>query len=132
MKYRETLSEALSPSQKRSILIEALRYIGRFQNKIVVIKYGGAAMLEEHLKESFAMDLVLLHSLGLRPVVVHGGSRTGLSASTWLSGRRSGRRVFGGLCALLPRAPTAQEWLSAGTRTARRSSCEEAAGKAKL
>ena len=73
MKYRETLSEALSPSQKRSILMEALRYIGRFQGKIVLIKYGGAAMLEEHLKESFAMDLVLLHSLGLRPVVVHGG-----------------------------------------------------------
>ena len=58
---------------KKNLLIEALSYIQRFRNQIIVIKYGGAAMIEEALKTSFAQDIVLLQSLGMRPVVVHGG-----------------------------------------------------------
>ncbi len=59
--------------EKRELLIEALSYINKFSNKIVVIKYGGAAMIEENLKVSFAQDIILLQSLGLKPVIVHGG-----------------------------------------------------------
>ncbi len=58
---------------KAEILIEALPYIQRFRNKTVVIKYGGSAMLEEPLRASFAIDVVMLKMIGVRPVVVHGG-----------------------------------------------------------
>ena len=58
---------------KAEILIEALPYIRRFYDKTIVIKYGGSAMREENLRGSFAVDLVLLKYIGLRPVVVHGG-----------------------------------------------------------
>jgi len=68
----EQLSQ-LTPQNKRKLLIEALSYIQDFQQKIVVIKYGGAAMVQEPYKKSFAQDIVLLQSLGMRPVIVHGG-----------------------------------------------------------
>ncbi|MGI1660416.1 MAG: acetylglutamate kinase [Desulfitobacterium sp.] len=58
---------------KARVLIEALPYIQKFAGKTVVIKYGGHAMLEEDLKEKVMLDLLLLHSVGIRPVVVHGG-----------------------------------------------------------
>jgi acetylglutamate kinase len=54
-------------------LKEALPYIRQFHGKTVVIKYGGAAMREEHLREEFATDVVLLKYVGLNPVIVHGG-----------------------------------------------------------
>ena len=57
---------------KANILIEALPYIQRFSNKTVVIKYGGNAMVEERLKESFANDIILLKLIGINPVIVHG------------------------------------------------------------
>ncbi|MDP2826976.1 MAG: acetylglutamate kinase [Sulfuricellaceae bacterium] len=60
-------------SEKARILSEALPYIQRFQDKTIVIKYGGNAMTEEHLKHGFAKDVVLLKLVGLNPVVVHGG-----------------------------------------------------------
>ncbi|MBF0287954.1 MAG: acetylglutamate kinase [SAR324 cluster bacterium] len=63
----------ISNKDKKNLLIEALSYIQKFKDKIIVIKYGGAAMVEEELKIHFAQDIVLLQSLGLRPVVVHGG-----------------------------------------------------------
>ena len=63
----------ISYQDKKNLLIEALSYIQRFRNQIIVIKYGGAAIIEEALKTSFAQDIVLLQSLGMRPVVVHGG-----------------------------------------------------------
>lgn len=63
----------LDPEEKRQLLIEALSYIQGFQKKIVVVKYGGAAMVEEPYKVSFAEDIVLLQSLGMHPVIVHGG-----------------------------------------------------------
>ena len=56
-----------------SILLEALPYIREFHGRTVVIKYGGAAMREESLREAFATDVVLLKYVGLNPVVVHGG-----------------------------------------------------------
>jgi acetylglutamate kinase len=55
------------------ILIEALPYIRRFCGKTIVIKYGGHAMVEEHLKKDFARDITLMKLIGLHPVVVHGG-----------------------------------------------------------
>jgi acetylglutamate kinase len=58
---------------RKALLIEALSYIGRFKDKVVVIKYGGAAQENEAVKTSFANDVVLLRSLGMRPVIVHGG-----------------------------------------------------------
>ena len=63
----------ISHQDKKDLLIEALSYIQRVRNQIIVIKYGGAAMIEEALKTSFAQDIVLLQSLGMQPVVVHGG-----------------------------------------------------------
>ena len=55
------------------VLIEALPYIRRFAGRTVVIKYGGNAMVDDALKETFALDVVLLKYVGVRPVVVHGG-----------------------------------------------------------
>jgi acetylglutamate kinase len=55
------------------VLIEALPYIQRFKGKTVVIKYGGNAMIDEALKNSFARDIVLMKLVGINPVVVHGG-----------------------------------------------------------
>jgi len=59
--------------EKANILIEALPYIRNFYGKTFVIKYGGAAQIEDELKNSFAEDTVLLNFLGTRPVIVHGG-----------------------------------------------------------
>lgn len=59
--------------RRAEILMEALPYIREFRGKTVVIKYGGAAMEQADLKESFALDVILLHFVGLRPVIVHGG-----------------------------------------------------------
>jgi acetylglutamate kinase len=58
---------------KAKVLIEALPYIRKFYDKTIVIKYGGNAMIEEDLKKSFALDVVLMRYIGLNPVIVHGG-----------------------------------------------------------
>ena len=63
----------LTPGDKANVLAEALPYIQRFYDKTVVIKYGGNAMIEPKLMDSFAQDVVLLKLVGLNPVVVHGG-----------------------------------------------------------
>jgi len=55
------------------VLTEALPYIQKFQNKTVVIKYGGNAMVDDALKHSFARDIVLMKLVGINPIVVHGG-----------------------------------------------------------
>ncbi|WP_069471011.1 acetylglutamate kinase [Candidatus Marithrix sp. Canyon 246] len=55
------------------VLTEALPYINRFKGKTFVIKYGGNAMVDEALKESFARDIVLMKRIGMNPIVVHGG-----------------------------------------------------------
>ncbi len=54
-------------------LIEALPYLQRFADQTIVIKYGGHAMVEEELKQSFATDITLLKQVGINPVVIHGG-----------------------------------------------------------
>jgi acetylglutamate kinase len=59
--------------EKVNHILEALPYITLFSGKTIVIKYGGAAMVKEELKASFAQDIVLLKYLGIHPVVVHGG-----------------------------------------------------------
>jgi acetylglutamate kinase len=61
------------PIEKAGILVEALPYMQRYLGKTIVIKYGGHAMTEQALRASFAVDVVLLEHIGLRPVVVHGG-----------------------------------------------------------
>ena len=63
-----------SPAFKRTLLVEALKYISAFSGQIAVIKYGGAAMVKESLKEAFAEDVTLLKRVGLKPVVIHGGA----------------------------------------------------------
>ena len=64
----------MEKAKKRAeILVDALPYIREFSGKTVVIKYGGAAMVEEDLKAAFAIDVVLLRYVGIYPVVVHGG-----------------------------------------------------------
>ena len=63
----------IPPLLKAEILAEALPYIRAYHGKTIVIKYGGNAMVEERLKESFARDVILLKLVGMNPVVVHGG-----------------------------------------------------------
>ena len=60
-------------NQTASVLIEALPYIQKFHGKTIVIKYGGNAMIDEDLKESFARDIVLMKLIGINPIIVHGG-----------------------------------------------------------
>lgn len=67
-----TLSN-ISVQQRASILAEALPYLKRFRKKTIVVKYGGNAMVDEGLKESFARDIVLMKLVGINPVIVHGG-----------------------------------------------------------
>lgn len=59
--------------QKATVLIEALPYIRAFAGKTIVVKYGGAAMDKEGLKEAVILDAILMRAVGLRPVMVHGG-----------------------------------------------------------
>ena len=65
--------EHLSPGIKAAVLAEALPYIKRFHGKTIVVKYGGNAMTDDHLKQCFARDVVLLKLVGFNIVVVHGG-----------------------------------------------------------
>ena len=59
--------------QKAEVLIDSLPYMQEFRNKTIVIKYGGHAMVDEHLKRQFALDVILLKQVGINPVIVHGG-----------------------------------------------------------
>ncbi|MBL8430888.1 MAG: acetylglutamate kinase, partial [Dechloromonas sp.] len=63
----------LAPGIKAAVLAEALPYIKRFHGKTIVVKYGGNAMTDDHLKQCFARDVVLLKLVGFNIVVVHGG-----------------------------------------------------------
>ena len=65
--------ENLTPGIKAAVLAEALPYIKRFHGKTIVVKYGGNAMTDDHLKQCFARDVVLLKLVGFNIVVVHGG-----------------------------------------------------------
>ena len=67
------MSAEMSPTTKAAVLAEALPYIRRFHGRTIVIKYGGNAMTDAQLKDSFARDIVMLKLVGINPVVVHGG-----------------------------------------------------------
>ncbi|MDO4622206.1 MAG: acetylglutamate kinase [Eubacteriales bacterium] len=66
---------------KAEVLIEALPYIQRFNRKIIVVKYGGSAMIDEELKQNVIKDVVLLKLVGFKPIIVHGG---GKEISRWV------------------------------------------------
>jgi len=68
--------------KKVEVLIEALPYIQRFNRKIIVVKYGGSAMVDEELKRSVIEDVVLLKLVGFKPIIVHGG---GKEISRWVN-----------------------------------------------
>ena len=70
---------------KASVLVEALPYIQRFNQKIIVIKYGGSAMVDPELKKEVIRDVTLLKLVGFKPIIVHGG---GKDISAWV--RRAG------------------------------------------
>jgi len=59
--------------QKAEVLIDSLPYMQEFRHKTIVIKYGGHAMVDEHLKRQFALDVILLKQVGINPIIVHGG-----------------------------------------------------------
>jgi acetylglutamate kinase len=63
----------LRPDQKAEVLVEALPWLQEFAGAVVVVKYGGNAMVDDALKSAFAEDMVFLRQVGVRPVVVHGG-----------------------------------------------------------
>jgi len=63
----------IDAATKAAILIEALPWLERYVGKVMVIKYGGNAMIDEELKAAFAQDIVFLRTVGVKPVVVHGG-----------------------------------------------------------
>ncbi|MBQ5431060.1 MAG: acetylglutamate kinase [Lachnospiraceae bacterium] len=67
---------------KAEVLIEALPYIQRFNRKIIVVKYGGSAMVDEELKQQVIQDVTLLKLVGFKPIIVHGG---GKEISKWVS-----------------------------------------------
>lgn len=66
-------TKTYAPEQRAEALVEALPYIKQFQDAVIVVKYGGSAMADPELATTFAEDIVLLRSVGMRPVVVHGG-----------------------------------------------------------
>ena len=65
--------------KKAEVLIEALPYIQRFNRKIIVVKYGGSAMVDEELKQHVIQDVTLLKLVGFKPIIVHGGGNIGAS-----------------------------------------------------
>ena len=76
-----SFSQAYSALDRVSVLSEALPYLQRFRGKTIVVKYGGAAMVDASLKAGVINDLVLLSCVGIRPVLVHGG---GPEINGWL------------------------------------------------
>ena len=67
--------------KKAQVLVEALPYIQKFSRKIIVVKYGGSAMVDEELKRKVIQDVVLLKLVGFKPIIVHGG---GKEISRWV------------------------------------------------
>ena len=79
---------------KAAVLIEALPYIQKFNRKIVVVKYGGSAMVDENLKANVIKDVVLLKLVGFKPIIVHGG---GKDISRWVTKSGMEPRFVNGL-----------------------------------
>ncbi|WP_425309495.1 acetylglutamate kinase [Ammonicoccus fulvus] len=70
---KSELIDQLGPLEKAHVLIEALPWLEEFSGRIILIKYGGNAMVDDNLKKAFAEDIVFLRRAGVHPVVVHGG-----------------------------------------------------------
>jgi len=71
----KTRKPPIDYATKEEVLIEALPYIQRYEGKTFVIKYGGAAMTDEGLKQTFAKDVTILRKIGINIVIVHGGGK---------------------------------------------------------
>ena len=84
----------LSILQKAEVLIEALPYIQSFNRKIIIVKYGGSAMVDEELKKNVIKDVVLLKLVGFKPIIVHGG---GKDISKWVAKAGMEPQFVGGL-----------------------------------
>ena len=67
------MTKAFNNSQRAQVLVEALPYVQKYNGKIIVVKYGGNAMINEELKHDVMRDMVLLHLIGVKVVLVHGG-----------------------------------------------------------
>ena len=74
----------LTPTQKASVLLEAMPWLRAYKGATIVIKYGGNAMIDDSLKRAFAADVLFLHQVGLRPV-----PRSTPCSSAWASSRSS-------------------------------------------
>ena len=80
----------LDPQTKASVLLEAVPWLRTYKGATMVIKYGGNAMVNDDLKRAFAQDILFLHQVGVRPVVVHGGvPRSTPCSNDWVSARSS-------------------------------------------
>ncbi|MDE6314563.1 MAG: acetylglutamate kinase [Lachnospiraceae bacterium] len=82
------MSEIDDYLKKAEVLIEALPYIQRFNRKVIVVKYGGSAMVDEELKKNVIKDVTLLKLVGFKPIIVHGG---GKEISKWVE--KSGKEA---------------------------------------
>ena len=69
----DTMSNVISNAERAQVLVEALPYIQKYYGKIIVVKYGGNAMINEELKHDVMRDMVLMHLIGVKVVLVHGG-----------------------------------------------------------
>ena len=88
--------------KKAQVLVEALPYIQKFNRKIIVVKYGGSAMVDEELKRKVIQDVVLLKVVGFKPIIVHGG---GKEISKWVEKSGMTPEFKNGL-----RVQTSQQW----------------------
>lgn len=92
----DAISAGMSNELRAHVLAEALPWLQHYRDKIVVVKYGGNAMIDEELKAAFAADMVFLRTVGVKPVVVHGGGpqitdmlgRLGLDGGEFVGGFR--------------------------------------------
>jgi acetylglutamate kinase len=97
------VTDAAEAAAKAAVLIESLPWLQRFAGKIIVVKFGGNAMVDEDLKRAFAQDMVYLRHAGIRPVVVHGG---GPQISAALKQRGIASEFRGGLRVTTPEVMT--------------------------
>ena len=104
---------SLSIMDRAKVLNEALPYIQQYSGKIVVVKYGGNAMISENLRRAVLSDIVLLHQVGIQVVVVHGG---GPEISAML--KRSAKRACSSTGSAIP---TRRPWTSSSRFSAARS-----------
>ncbi len=103
-----------TPANEAAILAEALPYIKRFHGKTIVVKYGGNAMTDEHLKQCFARDVVLLKLVGMHVVVVHGGGPRSKTSSPGSARRESSSREC---VSPMPKRWRSSRWFSVGRST---------------